>query len=203
MALSTPPWTERSDCSSPSRFSVETWTRPATGFFQIDVRTTLPLTVTSRGSPTFTEINFMNIQSLKAAPKTIDTILKFAMARVPFQAKTVSSGRRNQPSYLLWESTRPTHSISAFQVAGCPRNLRPARPPLHQTRRRARGQSLLSTVTRYGSRQFNCSPQCIESTAAAIKSVSIGDSDPPTTTQIVASRDYQRQMVAGNALTFQ
>src|SRR3954454_19973285 len=54
-AWSGPPWTVRSAWSSPSRLTPRTGTRPATGAFQIAVRTVCPPTSTSRGRPTLTD----------------------------------------------------------------------------------------------------------------------------------------------------
>src|SRR5690242_8001386 len=54
-ALRSPPWTLRSDWSSPDMLTPRTATRPATGSFQMLVRTGLPSTRISRGRPTFTD----------------------------------------------------------------------------------------------------------------------------------------------------
>src|SRR5918992_81335 len=67
MALSGPPWTDRSACSSPSMLTPRTATRPSTGAFQIAVSTVRPPVSTRRGRPTLT----LRTRPMSALPRVV------------------------------------------------------------------------------------------------------------------------------------
>ncbi len=72
---------------SPSRFTPETRTGPVTGSLKIEVRTRLPLQVTSRGMPTLTEMTRASLLLVMGVPLIRNVV---RVVSVPVEAQPLA-----------------------------------------------------------------------------------------------------------------